>query len=165
MTQFRSILVCIITFSLGACATARQSQLATMGGAAVVGTAVGALSAPNGESGALHGALWGGIAAAAAGVASLFIFDNDKDNDRLKRENDEFKKQIQTYKEKSEPKLIGSGGEPSGKPVPESLRHLVRPGSWKLYKLDNWIQDGDSRVIHQDKLLEVEPSQIAPEGN
>ena len=135
-----------------------------MGGAAVIGGIVGSMVAPEDESTTAHGAMWAGISAATAGAASLVILDSDKDAKEKQRQIDSLHKEIGVLRGEddyspSEKEMIST--QPSlEKGLPTEYQHLVKPGKWSIYKIDQWISGGENEMVHQDKMIKLEPAQI-----
>ena len=145
--------------TVGCATTKKEKSLLLMGGAATVGAAYGA-SRP--EEKIKNAVLYGSILATGAAVASLFIFDQDRENADLKREAEELKRANDLLKLELSPKLRTQGSSLLGAPVPPELRRLVKPGGWKRYKLDRWVQDeGNENVwFRQTEMFEVTPPSL-----
>ena len=39
---------------------------------------------------------------------------------------------------------------------------MINPGEWKIYALDQWIEDSENKLIHQDKMMELIPPSLIP---
>ena len=153
----RTILWWLIVLSLSACATTRKEKaLLLVGGGATLGAAYGA-SRP--EERSKNAVLYGSMVAAGAAVASFFVFDPDKENSLLTAEAEELRRANELLKFELNPKLFTQGSSLLGAPVPLELRRLVKPGGWKRYKLDRWVQDeGNENVWYrQTEMFEVTP--------
>ncbi len=156
--------------SLGGCAgmPTHTKNLLIMSAAGSIGATVGALSAPQNESKVGHALMWGGVSAATAGAAAL-IFNNDS------KTISDFQNQIEVSR-KENAMLRGDVGNgsaellyeiknpygPDGKEFPAEYRHLVKPGQWRVYKLDQWVSQGEGTMIHQDKMISIIPPQLNP---
>ena len=158
MHRFFILSLVIIFLQIG-CASWKKETLAYMGGGLVAGGVLGASQAPNGENKAMHGALWGSVAAAAIGATLIYLKDDDV---RLREKEME----IQTLKMEIS---AGSGrkrqieGGPSQfveRELPEGVKDLVAPGEWYLYQIDEWKKTSKGEYIHQDKLLEFKPPKV-----
>ena len=146
-----------LLFLSSACATSnKEKSLLVIGGGAALGAAYGA-SRPEEKS--KNAVLYGSLVSAGAAVASLFIFDSDKESADLKAETEELRRANELLKLEVSPKLHAQGSSLLGAPVPSELRRLVKPGGWKRYKLDRWVQDDGNENIwfRQTEMFEVTP--------
>ena len=133
-----------------------------MAGAGAVGGTLGAMSAPEGESQAAHGALWGGVAAAVAGAVSLFVFDEQERSKAFEQRALQAEAAERELRKAADPKLIGGGVFPVGKSLPDGIKGLVRDSEWRLYSLDRWVQEDEGKLIHQTEMLEFMPGAVVP---
>jgi len=155
-SQFLLISLCLIATSCAS--TNRAKSIYLTGGAFALGGAAGAITSPRGESALMHGTLWGGLAAGISSIASLFIFDSEKENKELKETNNKLVEEIGSFNKLSAPEIEAANEIGFGKPLPQGLREIVKPGKWRLYKLDQWIDAGDNSMIHQDRMIEIMPA-------
>ena len=117
------------------------------------------------QNAVMYGASIGLIAA----VASLYLFDDQKEIDRLESENRMFSKELSkitygsAYPTNEE---LSSGKNLFESDVPTDLKKLIVPGKWKLFKTSRWIQDefDESTWIHINKVFEVKLPNIKGEG-
>jgi hypothetical protein len=136
-----------------------------MAGTAVVVGTIGALSAPSDEEPLAHAAMWGGSASAVAGVASLFIFDEQARANEALRQSEILKKELDSLRGEgtgSEPKLLYETSAPFGKEVPHEYHNLVSPGKWSVYQLNQWVMQGEGTLIHQDRMIRLVPPTLSP---
>lgn len=123
----------------------------------------GALGAALGQNEARYknanSGLYAGSFAATAAVVSLLINDPDKTNTHLKEENAKLRSELDQISNPTE--VAVHPGTLSGK-IPEKYKDLVQPGEWKIYAIDQWIEDGENRLIHQDKMMELIPPALKP---
>jgi adenosylmethionine-8-amino-7-oxononanoate aminotransferase len=152
--------------SLAGCSTLnhRNKALAYMGGAFVGGAVAGSVQTNERQNSELHGLMWGSAAAAAVGATMLYMYDESnevKERDYKIRELEaklsDFKKHVTTVEEKGTSDFMESD-------LPKDYRHLVEPGRWKLYEIDEWKKSGDGEFVHQDKLLEISPAKMKIEN-
>ena len=158
------ILTLFLALFLVACSTSnRRSTLGLMGGAAVSGYVVGASQAPVGEKPSSHGALWGATAAALAAAIGLYVFDSEKENQKLNKKVKDLNFELSLTKKTSQPISKDQGSSLFSAPIPEKLRALVQPGGWKLYRLDRWERDPENENIwfHKNEMFEVLPPQFS----
>lgn len=150
--------ICLLSALSNGCATTnRNKTLVLMGATGVVGGLIGGSAAPTGESPLAHGALWGGVSAAVAGAAGMFIFDEEKRADEAGRQNAALKKELEAFRGEiavtgGSPEEIRVNGNPKfQKDVPEDLRPFVKPGQWKYSRIPTgrWYIQGDSQMSRQ----------------
>lgn len=154
----------IMALVLCSCASTNHTKtLITMGVMGAGGATVGAITAPINENAAAHALLWGGVAAAVAGAAGMFIFDEEKRSDALLRENETIKKTLDALHGASQsPVLLYETLAPLGKDIPSEYQSLVKPGRWSVYGLNQWILQGENVLIHQDKMMKLLPPEFNP---
>jgi len=145
----------------------RTKTIMAMAAVGVVAGTIGAMSAPVNENPVGHGLLWGGLGAASSGILGMWIFDEQKHSSSLERENEALKKELGVYRIEGEGgrELLTEAPASFAKEIPESMVSLIRPGRWKVWKLDKWINEGENRLIHQDRMIEMTPPQLNPSGS
>lgn len=122
----------------------------------VTGFAVGSQRKDNSKA---FGLLYGGMAGATAGLATAYLSNDDSENERLFAEN----KKLKTDLEKVySPSLVYEGNGMMNAKVPEKYKAMIQPGEWKIYAYDQWVEDGENRLIHQDKIMELTPPSLVP---
>jgi hypothetical protein len=148
------------------CATLgnRTKTLLLMGGAGVAAGVAGAALAPAGEHAGMHGLLWGGVAAAGAGGAGLFLFDEEKRRVEAETRAAKLERELKAFSDEVDPEMVASQVIGLEKPLPPRLRGLITPGQWSLYKVDRWSPAGDSELVHQDMILRFNQPQLNPSG-
>lgn len=143
----------------------RDKILITMGVVGVAaGTAGALLIAPPEDNKLPHAGLWGGLGAATAGIASLFIFDEEAKRKEAEVKIAKLEKEIASMKEETAPELIATNHVGASKPLPEKYRSLVTPGQWSLYQVDRWVSSSDSELVHQDLIFRFHQPQLNPSG-
>lgn len=150
-----------LTVSIIGCSTTSKSKtLSYMGGAFLGGAAIGASVAPEGDNRSMHGALWGSAASAIVGATLIYLSD---ENSEIKEKDYQIRELTSRLNEsKGIDQFEAKNGESSffESKLPKEYRHLVEPGKWKVYKINEWKKVSESEYIHQDKLLEIEPAKI-----
>ncbi|HRK07533.1 MAG TPA: hypothetical protein PLZ57_07165 [Pseudobdellovibrionaceae bacterium] len=144
-------------FCFTGCATTNTGKtLQTMAIAGAAGVLYG-LSRP--EHREQNAALYGGLAAASAGAAGLLIWNTDSESER-------FRKEAQTLSEELDriraPRRILESPATFGAKIPAKYRSLVQPGSWRVSEIDQWVEDGENRLIHQGLVMELVPPSLNP---
>lgn len=134
-----------------------------MGSALVAGGALGASNTPEGENKAMHGLLWGSVAATVIGSGVLLLSEDSKEvRDRdfkikeLEQKMSQFKENSKVFNNQGESHFLESS-------LPKEYRSLVKPGKWKVFKIDEWKKTSSGEYVHQDKLLEIEPPEVSIE--
>lgn len=123
---------------------------------AVAGYAVGSQRKENQNA---YGLLYSGIAGTAAGLATTYLSNTDSENERLLAENKKLKGDLEKV---YSPSLVYEGNGMMNAKVPEKYKAMIQPGEWKIYAYDQWVEDGDNRLIHQDKIMELIPPSLVP---
>ena len=106
-----------------------------------------------------YSTMYGSLAAAIAGAVTLYINDPDKEAEKLREEVKKMKTQMDQM---SEPRLASQTQATFGAKVPDKYRSMINPGEWRIYELNQWIEDGENRLIHQDKIMELIPPTLKP---
>jgi len=157
MNVLRRISFLMPTLFLASCAsTPRETIMRNIIVGVAAGYVVGNLRKENSKA---YGLLYGGIAGTAAGLATAYLASSDSENERLLAEN----KKLKTDLEKVySPELVHAGTGMMNAKVPEKYKAMINPGEWKIYAYDQWIEDGENRLIHQDKIMELTPPSLVP---
>lgn len=150
-----NVLIFIIALSLSACATNQKSRLATTAAGVAVGAALGAGTAPSDEKPELHALYWGGIVGVIAAVAANYYFDDERDMDVMKLENDKLKSQLDFFQNGTATLLKDTKG-PADKKYFQSGKARIR-----LYKIDQWVDEGPNKKYHRDQMIEILPLEAA----
>lgn len=160
----KKILAGLLILNLSSCATHRKSHLALMGSGFAAGAAGGALSSPNNEKKEVHAALWGGLLGLALGVAGLYLFDSEELINREKAERENLELELVKFKELKGPKLLGKGTGLFKDSLPEEAQKFIRPGEWRKYSVDQWVQDSSNpnTWLHYDLMYEFIPPSLSP---
>ena len=106
-----------------------------------------------------HSIMYGGVAAAVAGAVTLYMNDPDKESEKLREEIRVLKTQMDQI---GEPWLATKTPATFGAKVPDKYRSMINPGEWRVYEINQWIEDGENRLIHQDKIMELIPPSLKP---
>lgn len=158
--------IAIIATISSSCSTlsTKEKTLALMGAGAVVGGIVGSATTPQDESTIPHAAMWAGIGGAISGVVGLLAFDSDKEMKEKERQIKILQKEVsvmrgEDFLENGTRAIVGIESNKENN-LPPEYKKLVKPGKTTVYKLDQWIAGGDNEVIHQDKMIKLEPAHI-----
>ncbi|MFZ3231728.1 MAG: hypothetical protein WA160_16085 [Pseudobdellovibrio sp.] len=103
--------------------------------------------------------MYAGIASGIAAIATTYISDPDRENVRLRNE---MAKMQSDFDAALKPKLESSSSGLMNSKIPEKYKSMINPGEWKVYSLDQWTEDNENRLIHQDKMMELIPPSLKP---
>lgn len=141
---------------LSSCSTTntRNTILRDIAIGAAVGALVGQTKSENKEA---YTTMYVGMGAAAAGTASAIF--NISDEDKMKKENEQLKTQLQKFEKQFQPQLVQQGNSLFTSPIPKEVSALVEPGEWKRYKMDQWVQDPNQQNTwyRQVEMFEIIP--------
>jgi len=160
-----------LSFAVGAggCATTNRTKtLLLMAGLGAASAGVGYSVAPRDERPEMHALYWGAAGAAVAGVAGLFLFDEQKRADELERQATVMRKELDAFRDEGgashEPRLLYETSAPFGRDIPDEYQALVRPGRWSVYKLNQWVAQGEGTLVHHDRMVKLVPPQLTPKA-
>ena len=151
------IIVVIIFLQLG-CASWNKRTLAYMGGSFLATSFVGAIQAPDGEDRFMHAAQWGGIGAAAVGAVMVATHDESKEIEKKQKQIEELKIRLSVQDSKKTKNKGKSDFLESS--LPGEVRHLIKPGSWKLFEIDEWKESETGEFVHSDRVLEFSAPEV-----
>lgn len=109
-----------------------------------------------------YSTMYGGVAAAVAGAVTLYLNDPDKESEKLREEIRVLKTQMDQI---GEPRLATQTPATFGAKVPSKYRSMINPGEWRVYEINQWVEDGENRLLHQDKIMELIPPSLKPSSN
>ncbi|QDK46207.1 hypothetical protein DOM22_14060 [Bdellovibrio sp. ZAP7] len=147
----KSILLLCVCSLLSACATNQKSRLATTLAGVGVGAVIGASTAPEDERAELHAMYWGGIVGVVAAVAANFYFNDKTDMDMVRLENEKMKAQLDFFQSGTATLLKETKGAADKKYFQSGKAKI------KLYKIDQWVDEGPNKKYHRDQMIEILP--------
>jgi glutamate synthase domain-containing protein 3 len=134
-----------------------------MAGGLAGGYILGHQLAPKGDNRNLHGLLVGSTASAMVGAGMIYFLNEDES---LKKKNEKIIK-LRNQLETKNKQLLKSGSinnlSLNNDKMPKEITNLINPGSWKLYKVDEWERKSENVLIHNDKELVFEAPKIKEE--
>ncbi|QDK39665.1 hypothetical protein [Bdellovibrio sp. NC01] len=142
----------VLSIFLASCATNQKSRLAATAIGVGVGGVIGAATAPSDERPELHAMYWGGIIGVVTAVAANYYWNDEKDIDVMKLENEKMKAQLDYFQNGPAPILLKSKTGPADRRYFQSGKANI-----KMYQIDRWVEDGPTRRYHQDMLIETLP--------
>ncbi len=146
----------IVSILSGCASTNRQKALQAMAIAGAAGIAYGLSKNSRREENA---ALYGGVGAATAGAVGLWVWNSDQELERFKNDARALSTELDRVRT---PNRILESPATFGAKIPEKYRSLVQPGSWRVSEIDQWVEDGENRIIHQDLIMDLIPPTLNP---
>lgn len=148
--KISALMLCLCLF-VSACATNQKSRLAATAVGVGVGGIIGAATAPEDERKELHAMYWGGIVGVVTAIAANYYWNDEKDIDVMKLENEKMKAQLDFFQNGTATLLKDTKG-PADKKYFQSGK-----AKYKLYKVDQWMDEGPNRKYHRDRVIEIVP--------
>lgn len=161
----RNLVTLLILVNCIGCSTLshKNKTLAYMAGAFAGGAVIGASTAHEDDNKNMHGVLWGSAAAAVVGAVMAYTYDENSELKAREFKIREMEARLSDFK-KNSVTVSGDGKSDFMEArLPKDYRHLVKPGKWKLYKIDEWKKTPEGELVHQDKLLEISPATVTIE--
>ena len=147
----------ILTNVFLSCASSpKEKILKNMLIGAATGFALGQLK-PENKTG--YGLLYAGAGASLVGATSVWFSDIDSESERIKSDNQKLKNELDKI---YSPNLTHESSGMMNSKIPDKYKSMINPGEWKVYSLDQWVEDGENRLIHQDKMMELTPPTLMP---
>lgn len=153
MKKTLSLLVFIV---LCGCATHQKSRLAMTVSAFAIGATAGAATAPKDERQDMHAAYWGGLLGVAAAIAGNYIYSDESQTEKMALENEKLQAQLDLIQNANKALVKQGKGKFKG---PDAFQS--GDSTWKLYQTNQWVKDGEYRMYHQDKMIEIVPAHDA----
>ncbi len=145
---------------LSSCATTNKEKRLTL---TVAGIGAGAaIGATRPEEKSKNAVLYGSLIGVGAAIVSELLFDDERSMRRMKKETEELKASNEILKSRTEPRLEKEGSSLLSAQLPKDTRHLIKPGGWKRYRLDRWVQDEENENVwfRQTEMFEVIPPRV-----
>lgn len=137
-----------LTMLLG-CSTSSKKRNAISGVAFIGGTLVGGASAPPDEKKEMHAIYWGSLVGLSAALISNLYINDDKELESVRDENERLKKELEMMSQ-GPTSLLKETTTSGGK------------SKIKLYKVDQWVNEGPNKKYHRDQVIEVIPNEKGP---
>lgn len=155
MSALKKISLSIIALTLYSCANTPKNTLVTN---VIIGVAAGyAIGSMNKNNSVAFGLLYGGMGGTAAALGTAYLSDFDKDSKRLASENEKLRKDLEAI---TAPKTVYQSPAMFNSKVPDKYKRLIQPGEWRISEIDQWIEESENRIIHQDKIMELIPPSL-----
>ena len=152
----KSILLLSMSILTSCATTTREKILRNIIVAGSAGYLIGIQREENKNA---YGLLYASSAAAGAALITTYLYDDDSEAERLVNENKKLKQELEKV---YSPSLVYQGSGTMNGKVPEKYKNLVNSGELKIFAMDEWIEDGENRLIHQDKMMELIPPSLVP---
>lgn len=139
------------------CATSQKGKIiewSTVG--AVIGGTYGASRTDYQDKNAM---MYGALGAAVGAIAGLYYHDPDKQVESLTLENQKLKKELDMFQS---PQVLIETPATFNSKIPLKYKKLINPGEWRVSEIDQWIEDSENRLIHQDKIMDLIPPSLNP---
>lgn len=161
----RALILLLLLINCTGCSTMshKHKTLSYMAGAFAGGAAVGASTAHEDDNKNMHGVLWGSAAAAVVGAIMAYTYDESSELKAREFKIREMEARLSDFRHNTVVKSSDGTTDYMEAKLPKDYRHLVKPGKWKLYKIDEWKKTPEGELVHQDKLLEISPATVTIE--
>lgn len=146
----------LLAFNLGCATTYKEKMYHSMALGAAGGAAYGLTKLENRDAYAI---MWAGIGAAVGAIVSAHFADPDKEIEKLRSESKILREELDQM---NSPRIEAQSSAFFGSKVPEKYRALINPGEWRVSRIDQWIEDEDNRLIHQDLVMDLIPPSLNP---
>lgn len=150
MKASSSFLLSICLFC-SACVTNQKNRLAATAAGIGTGALVGAASTPKDERSELHALYWAGIIGVVSAIAANYYFDDEKDLEVMRLENEKIKAQLDFFQNGPATLLKDTTGSADKKYFQKGKARI------KLYKIDQWVDEGPNKKYHRDQMIEILP--------
>lgn len=155
MNALKKISLVMMPLAFTSCASSTKNTLVTN---VLVGVAAGyAIGSMNKNNSVAFGLLYGGMGGTAAALGTAYFSDLDKDSKRLAAENEKLRKDLEAV---TSPKTVYLSPAMFNSKVPDKYKRLIQPGEWRISEIDQWVEESENRIIHQDKIMELIPPSL-----
>lgn len=155
MTAINKYLILFAVLLSSGCATSIKGQTTEW---ALIGAGAGAAYGySRNEYKDKNAMMFAAIGAATGALISLYKQDPDQKISKLSDENAKLKKDIEAF---SNPKTEFQTPAMFNSKIPDKYKRLIQPGEWRISEIDQWIEDSENRIIHQDKIMELIPPSL-----
>lgn len=139
------------------CATSQKGKILEW--TAIGATLGGAYGASRPDYQDKNSMMFGALGAVAGAIAGLYYHDPDKQSEKLVLENQKLKRELDLIQS---PNVLIETPATFNAKIPDKYKKLINPGEWKISEIDQWIEDSENRLIHQDKIMELIPPSLNP---
>lgn len=152
MTAINKIIIAASLALLSGCSTTIKGQTVewSLAGAAL-GASYGYTRSEYKDKNAM---MFAAIGATTGALISLYKQDPDQKISKLHEENNKLKKDLESF---TIPKTVYQSPAMFNSKVPDKYKRLIQPGEWRISEIDQWVEESENRIIHQDKIMELIP--------
>lgn len=158
MQNLKIIFLLPLLISQVSCSS-KSIKLQSLGWATTGAIIGGAYGGTRNEYQSQNAVLFGSLGALTGLLSYYYFNDPDKKVESITEENLKLKAQLEDF---YSPKTIAESPGTFNSKIPAKYKKLVRPGEWKISEIDQWIDEGENRLIHQDKIMELIPPTLIP---
>lgn len=160
MTAINKTLILSSVIFLSSCATTIKGQTVEW---SVIGASAGAAYGySRSEYKDKNAMMFAAIGTATGALLSIYKQDPDQKISKLSDENLKLKKDLESF---TNPKTVYQSPAMFNSKVPDKYKKLIQPGEWRISEIDQWIEDSENRIIHQDKMMELIPPSLKTNSN
>lgn len=163
MNAIKSVTIGLFLILLSGCATTTKEKIVRNTiFASVIGGSIGAAKQEHKTANTI---MYGASAGLVTALASLFYYDPDKELESLRKTTSKLRDEMEEFDNgiKSRRSGFTTNYGPalnSLEKLPEEYRRMINPGQWSVSEIDQWVDGGEGRLIHQDKMLELKPATL-----
>ena len=151
-----SVLIFGVFVNFG-CATTQKGKILEW---TSVGSALGAsYGATRPDYQGQNSLMFGAVGAAVGALAGLYYHDPDKHAENLMAENQKLQKELDAMQAS---KVLVESPAMFNTKIPDKYKKLINPGEWRISEIDQWVEESENRLIHQDKIMELVPPTLNP---
>lgn len=160
MTAINRTLVVSSAILFSSCATTIKGQTVEW---SLIGAGIGAgYGYSRSEYKDKNAMMFAAIGAATGALVSIYKQDPDQKISKLSEENLKLKKDIESF---TNPKTFYQSPAMFNSKVPDKYKKLIQPGEWRISEIDQWVEESENRIIHQDKIMELIPPSLKTNPN
>jgi len=156
--SLRTAYLVALALTFGACASKshKEQMMIGIGSGFAVGAIVGSQKDHSKEA---HALMWGSFLGMLSGAYSIYSSNPDEE---IRSLNAKLKLELEERALMLTPKLVHASPHIMSDSFPKKYQSLVTPGEWRLFETDEWEEDGENRLRHIDKILEMNPPSLQP---
>lgn len=104
------------------------------------------------------------LASAAAALAAIITIHLDDPDREVKKIREEMALLKSVYSPEKLEKQVAGRPLVFGNEILESYKKMIVPGEYRIYSIDRWVPEGENRLVHQDKIVELIPPSLKAGG-
>lgn len=103
--------------------------------------------------------MYASIGALTGALLTAYLDDSDQKISDLESRNKKLNIEIE---EIQNPRMVYQFPATFNGKIPEKYKKLINPGEWRVSEIDQWVEDDENKLIHQDKIMELTPPSLKP---